>query len=425
MATLMNSVASPLGARRPRHRLAVLTSHPIQYQAPLFRKLADHPRIDLMVYFCSDRGLRPTKDAGFGVTFAWDVPLTRGYRHRLLRNLSPAASSHGFWQAVNPGIVGELRRGAYDGLLIHGYAQCTNWLALWAARRAGTPVLLHGETFPGKARGSIKSWAKDRALGAFFRRVDAFLPIGSKSREFYQGYGIPSERMFLTPYAVDNDFFFEQAGRCRPQRDQIKADLGLPPGLPVVLYLSKLIPRKRPLDLLQAFEPLQDRAALVFVGDGESRGGLESWARERGLRHVRFTGFRNQTELPRYYAAADIFVLPSAYETWGLVLNEAMCFELPVIATDRAAASHDLIEEGSNGYVCPVGDIDTLRHRLTGLVRDKGLRERLGRRSAELVAGWSHDDGAEGIVQALESLSGASREAAEAGPWRGKMRRAA
>ena len=388
------------------HRLAVLTSHPIQYQAPLFRKLAAHPRIDLTVYFCSERGLAPTMDDGFGVRFAWDTPLLEGYKHVFLSNMSPVPGSNGFWQAINPGILTELRRDRPDAVLVHGYAQMTNWLAFAGASLLGIPLLLHGETFPRPADRSVGSTMKRLLLSTLFRRVSAFLPIGSMSRRFYMDYGIPDDKLFTAPYSVDNEFFIEETDRRRAERDRLRGNMGLPADLPVILYASKLIPRKRPLDLLRAYRRVEDRAGLVIVGDGVLNGEMRAFVKEHGLDNVRFVGFKNQGQLPRYYAMADAFALPSAYETWGLVINEAMCAGLPIVTTNAVAASYDLVREGDNGYIHPVGNVDALSEALTRLIESPERRRQMGQRSREIISQWSHDACVDGILQAIDHVTG-------------------
>jgi glycosyltransferase involved in cell wall biosynthesis len=199
---------------------------------------------------------------------------------------------------------------------------------------------------------------------------------------------------------VDNDFFFQQRDTLCIQKSELKRELGIAPETPVILYVAKLIPRKRPLDLLRAFEGLEPRAALVFVGEGVLRGELDAYAHAKQIADVGFVGFKNQTELPRYYAMADIFVLPSAYEPWGLVINEAMCFGLPIITTDGVAAAYDLVKE--NGFIYPIGDVTALRSRLQELILDPERRARMGRKSLEIISGWNYDADVQGILHALE-----------------------
>lgn len=390
-------------------KLAILTSHVIQYQTPLFRKLAREPGIKLTIYFCWDFGAKRTFDSQFGKEIMWDIPLLEGFRHHFLPNLSPSPSSD-FWGQVNPGIVGKLKRGGYDALLVYGWNSFTNWLAFFAAFTLGIPMLLHGESplRQEHARRGVRRAVKRLVLPWLFRRVAAFLYIGEENREFYEYFGVPKEKLFFTPYAVDNERLFAEAERLRMRKGALKRELlGLSPNIPVVLFVGKLMAKKRPLDLLEAYRrvPFEEKA-LVFVGDGELRGVLESQVREEKIPHVFFEGFRNQTELPRYYALADVFVLPSgAGETWGLVVNEAMCFGVPVIVSSEVGCGPDLVREGENGYTFPVGDVDELARRLGELIRDPARRKSFGTRSREIVRGYSHTRDIEGIRAALRAVS--------------------
>ena len=115
--------------------------------------------------------------------------------------------------------------------------------------------------------------------------------------------------------------------------------------------MGKLVPRKRPLDLIDAAACLDDPPGLLFVGDGALRPELENRARTAGLRHVKFAGFRNQSEVPTCYGAADLLALPSSHEVAPLVLNEAMCSGLGLVVSAAVPSAVDLVEDGVNGYV--------------------------------------------------------------------------
>lgn len=386
-------------------RLAFLTSHPIQYQAPLFRKLASSPEIDLTVLFCSRLGTDGKMDPGFGVPVAWDVPLLEGYRFKFFTNFSPVSDPRRFWSFVNPSVIREIFFGSYDALIVHGYGAITNWLAFAGAKISGTPIILQGETVLHSDQGVIKR----AALSQLFKQVSAFLVIGTKSREFYKAFGISDEKLFLAPYSVDNSFFFAKHEALKSKKGILKRGAGIPESLPVILYLSKLIARKRPMDLLCAFLSIQDKAALVFVGDGEERSALQQHVISRQIKNVFFTGFKNQTELPNYYSMADVFVLPSEFETWGLVVNEAMCFGLPIVVSSGVAASADLVRHGENGYVYSPGDIRTLTDYLEKLIGSLPLRQTLGKRSLEIISDWNHDHCVEGIRSALRFTASSAR----------------
>lgn len=388
-------------------RLAVVTSHPIQYQAPLWRRLSQDPDLDVTVFFCSRQGVTEHIDPEFGVAFKWDVPLLDGYRHRFLGNLAPRWIVRGPFHVFNPGIVLELIRRSFDAVLVNGYALATYWMAIAAARAAGIPVLLRGETVLRETTPGRVSAIKRLGLRQLLRRVTVCLPIGTRSADFYRAFGVPSSRMVLAPYAVDNEFFVAEADRWRSRRADVRASLGIPAEAPVVLYAGKLTPRKRPLDLLAAFARLSSEAWLLVVGDGELLPALQARAAALHVSRVIFTGFKNQLELPAYYAASDVFVLPSGYEPWGLAVNEAMCVGLPIVTTDRVAAAVDLVKSGDNGEVLPVGDVDALAAALDRLVSDRQRRDAMGRRSAERIRRWGLAEAARGIADGVRMAVGA------------------
>jgi len=390
-----------------KFKLAALTSHPIQYQAPLFRKLEEHPDIDLTVYFCSDFGVgKEDYDSGFGKKIKWDIPLLDDYNFKFLPNLSPAKTIS-FFRQINPSIIKELRDNHFDAIWVHGYASTTNWLSFAGAWMSKTPIIMRGESHLLNYRPLWKRAFKHMALTFLFKRVAAFLPIGTLNTEYYKYYGVPDEKMFLTPYGVDNDFFSKKYNELKPLRNQIKKKLGLQPEVPIILYASKMMPRKRAIDLLKAYEKIQNQinAAIVFVGDGAERPLLEAYQKDNALKNIYFVGFKNQTELPEYFSIADIFVLPSTDEPWGLIINETMNFGLPIITTDQVGAAPDLVKDGENGFIYPVGEIEKLADCLLKLLSDSELKTKMGKRSLEIIHKWSYAEDIEGILTALEYIT--------------------
>ncbi len=386
------------------YKLAALTSHPIQYQAPLFCKLAAHPEVDLTVYFCWDFGVKGEDyEPGFDRKIKWDLPLLEGYKYKFIPNLSPRAASS-FLGQVNPSIIKELQKNQYDAIWIHGYATLSNLLAFLGAWLCKTPILFRGESHLLNHRPLWKRAIKCGILPLLFKGVSAFLPIGSLNKAYYQYHGVPIDKMFLTPYAVDNEFFSDRFRTLNGKREQLKTEMGMAVDLPVILFASKMIPRKRPMDLLRAYVKIQEKidAALIFVGDGIERTVLEVYAKDHNLKNVYFTGFKNQTELPCYFGIADLFVLPSIDEPWGLIINEAMNFGLPIVTTEVVGSAPDLVKNGRNGFTYPVGDIEELTNCLSKLLLQPGLRERMGEYSLDIIAEWSFKKDVEGISAALE-----------------------
>jgi glycosyltransferase involved in cell wall biosynthesis len=388
-----------------RARLLYLVSHPIQYQAPLLAHLANQPWLDLEVAFLCERRGEAHFDPGFGQSFAWDLDLLAGYRHRFLParlggpELSPLKPwAKGLGQLLDPTV--------YDAVWLHGYAQVSLLEALLRARSRGLKVLLRGESLlHGRAENDWRAKARRLCLPPLLRRVDACLAIGEHNAEFYRAYGVPPRRIFPMPYAVDNRRFAAAGFAASADREALRAELGLKPGLPVVLYASKFQARKRPGDLLSAALRLMRRSRpfeLLLIGDGEQRAELERHANRAP--HVHFLGFKNQTELPRYYDLCDLFVLPSSYEPWGLVLNEAMACGRPVLASDAVGAARDLVQPGVTGWLYPAGDSRELELALEEALADPALLAQAGRAAQAHVQAFDFANDARGLRAALQSL---------------------
>ena len=391
-----------------RFRLAILISHPIQYFAPLYRRLAQEPDIDLTVYFCSRQGVKTYDDQGFGIPVKWDVPLLEGYKHKFLRNLRRNTKVGGFFSLVNPGLVAELRRNRCDALLVSGHMYFSYLLGIFAAKLMGIPVFMRCETHLLLRRSGLKLALRRPVMRVFYRYLcDRCLAIGTRNRAFYVALGVRRDRLFDVPYAVDNAYFAQVAAPFKIRVDDTRVELGLPTEKPLILYVSKLMPRKRPHDLLAAFRTLRERgiqAALVFVGSGELEQSLLEYVCQHEVADVHFAGFRNQSELPRFYAAADVFVLPSEDEPWGLVINEVMCTGLPVVASEEIGAVPDLVGDGYNGLTFRAGDVDQLTAHLESLLTNKPLRQQMGKNSLTMIEDWCLERSVGGISAALHSL---------------------
>jgi len=383
-------------------KLAVLLSHPIQYFSPLFRKLASTAGIDLTVLYCSRHALVRRMDKKFGVEFSWDIALLEGYKYKFLQNFPRDTSPRGPLSLFNPGIVRELLRERYDALIVYGYNYLTYWLAFLAAKASATKLLLRGESHLLAKRSVFRRLFKALPLGALLRSSDGYLAIGSRSAHYARHCGAAANRIFITPYSVDNDFFATRAEQgIRFKADMLKA-LGLPPETIVFAFFGKLYPRKAPFDLLRAFEKLQNKkAALLFVGDGESRKVLQEYAARKKILNVRFTGFLNQSRLPMYYGLADVVVLPSRGEPWGLVINEAMASGCAVVVSEVCGCACDLVHEGENGYTFPAGDVEALSEILQELANNPERIRAMQQASKKIIAHWSPDICATRIAEAV------------------------
>jgi len=213
--------------------------------------------------------------------------------------------------------------------------------------------------------------------------------------------GIPSGRIALTPYTVDNDWWIERAGRV--DRSVVRASWRIPRDAPTVLFCAKLQPWKRPRDILRAFARADvDGSYLVFAGDGPLRGDLEAEVRSLGLdQRVRFLGFVNQTGLPSVYSSVDLLVLPSEYEPFGVVVNEAMLCACPVVVSDRVGARFDLVRIGQTGFVFPTRNIEVLAKLLREVLPAREKLKHMGQAAAEGMKEWSAERSIDGLLNAI------------------------
>ncbi len=397
-----------------RIRLAYLVSHPIQYQAPLLRHIAADPEIDLTVFFCSDFSTRAYRDEGFGIELTWDVPLRAGYRSIVL----PRRADTDHPSTLRPiafGILRALARGtdgqAFDAFWVHGYSTINALHGMAAAKLLGIPVLVRADASPyDRPRGPLKLLAKGLFFGLLRSLTDGVLAIGTWNRLYWTAALGKSFPAFLTPHAVDNDAFAQLTSAASQTRQALQEELSLEPGRPVILFASKLQTRKHCDHLLQAFLTLSPPCKtcpepyLVIVGDGEELSSLKEAATRSGNTSIRFAGFRNQRELPRFFDLATVFVLPSRHEPWGLIINEAMASGLPVIVSDQVGCHVDLVQDGENGHVYPFGDIAALASALRSALRP-GVATCLGQRSREIIAGWTFEADLDGLKRALTALT--------------------
>jgi glycosyltransferase involved in cell wall biosynthesis len=420
LSSWMNETSTP-----SRRRLAILATHPIQYFAPWFRHLATI--FDLEVLYAHRQDVRGQSAAGFGVDFEWDVPLLEGYPYRFLKNVSSSPGLQSFGGCDTPELYDLIRPENYDALLVLGWARKSFIQGILAARRNHVPVLLRGDSQLGTMRSYFKRAVKYVPYRLLLPRINAHLYVGKRNREYLRHYGVREERLFFSPHFIDNDFFATRAAKIRDQRAEIRRQWEIPDDAFCILFVGKFIPKKRPLDLVKAAQLLTTdnrltNIHLLFVGSGELGDQLrahchvvfdaEKSSPTFDLRsptsgtkpRASFAGFRNQSELPALYVAADVLVLPSdADETWGLVVNEAMACGVPAIVSDAVGCARDLIDEDSIGRTFPCGDVDSLAQQLINFrVVDRDALQ-------QKCEAYSIERATEGLQKAVEAITARKR----------------
>jgi glycosyltransferase involved in cell wall biosynthesis len=347
-------------------RLALLTEIPAPYRIPLFNALAE--RLELTVVFLRDRNPERPYDL-------------HADELRFERTTLPGLdlTARGRWLVLNRGAARALR-GA-DCVLIGGWNQPAFWAALASARLRRTPTVLWVES-TGRDRRSGRLEAVKRVL---FRGVDAFVVPGTASQDYLGRLGVPVARITLAPNAVDPKIF--AAGTRRRTNGPVR-----------LLAVGRLAPDKGFDLLLEAADGLPVEIQLAGTGPEEGR------LRRLAGQNVEFLGQVGRDALPDLYSDADVVVMPSRSDPWGMVLNEAALAGRPLVSTDAAGAAHELIDDGVNGFRVPAGDVDALRGALLRLVEDDALRTSAGARSRELAERFTPERWAEAVAGVVERL---------------------
>lgn len=351
-------------------RLGILSSHPIQYQVPWFRRLLEEADVEV---FFAHRPNAEQQGEGFGRAFTWDLDLLSDYSHEFLKNVSREPGPSHFGGCNTPEILTRIRECRLDAFIVNGWYLKCYWQAVLACRKAGIPVLVRGDSQLMTPRSKLKEWIKEIAYRQMLKRFDGFLAVGQRNAEYLRHYAVPEDKIFPAPHFIDNAWFAEKAGKERQKGNLLRADWQANDQDLVVMFAGKLIPKKRPADVMSAVALLDSSLGcrVVYVGSGELEQDLRQQAFSQG-NGVIFAGFKNQSELPAVYAAADVLVLPSeGGETWGLVVNEAMACGTPAIVSDACGCAPDLIDEGATGFTYPTGDIAALARRLSRMAEMK------------------------------------------------------
>src|ERR1019366_8928098 len=374
-----------------KSRLAILSTHPIQYHSAWFRALAARPDLNVHVYYCHKATPEDQARAGFGVEFDWDVPLLTGYPHSFLRNVANPPGHGRFAGFDTQEIADIIRRGQYDAVLINGWHYKSAWQAIWACWKS-------------KVKGMVRRVVKSFTYRRFIPRFDACLAAGQWSREYFLHYGARPERIFLVPHAIDSRRFQTEAECLELRRPELRKENNLDENAIVFMFSGKFIPKKRPMDFVCAIDRAARRNPRIqglMVGDGLLRGSCEDLVRERSA-PIRFIGFLNQSQITKAYVASDALVLPSdGGETWGLVVNEAMACARPCIVSDRVGCGPDLVIPQETGAIFPLGDVNALANSMLELAGNPERMISMGLEARSRLRNYSIETAVDGIIQSL------------------------
>ena len=380
------------------YKLAYIVSHPIQYQAPLLKLISEQDDISLSVFFLCKPNTKKYVDPGFNQTITWDKPLLEGYQHEFI----DSTLKSGEFDFTNPKVsLASLRTALnsnkWDAVWIHGYAHFASLYTVYYCWKHDIPLMLRGDS---TLLSSRKSWIRTLLSRCLFKRCAALLCVGNDNRDYYLHYGANPESLFLMPYAVDNAFF-RQAATSQLESSTDKR---------VILYASKFIQRKHPLMLIKAFHKLapkiRNTTELWFVGGGEQYQQMQDYVNEHQLeKSIIFHGFKNQSELPDYFRACDVFILPSEKEPFGLIINEVMNQGKAIITTNEVGAARDLVNDGENGWVINAGSEEALHKALNDALKCSPEQlKSMGKASLEKISSWNYDADIAALRSALAAI---------------------
>lgn len=378
-----------------RPRLGIVAYAPIQYHTPLFQLLARRGNVELDVLFLSDRGFSATIDPEFGSPVAWDIDLLSGYPHQFLSARTSAPSTASRAQRLAAWLP------VHDAVVVNGYNSSWMLLTMAICRARGIPYILRASSHPEGMSGGYKRYLRWLGTRMVVAGSSACLSMGILNEDFYRLTRARS--VVFAPNSVDDERF---ARTPATSREDLLGKLGMDRGKPVIIFSGKLIPRKRPLDLVSALTMLPHSVNTLFVGDGvlaeRVRNSLDPAC---GV----VTGFVNQSELPAYYHAADILVLPSETETWGLVVNEAMAAGAVPVVSDMVGCAPDLVAGVGEVYRCgDIGDLAKALGRALSRITDPGTRDGVRQHAARYRLARTAMGYEMGALAALDKAAGRS-----------------
>jgi glycosyltransferase involved in cell wall biosynthesis len=388
-------------------RLAIVTSHPIQYYAPLFRLLAKEPGIELKVYYTWSQSQQGAKfDRDFGKMIDWDIPLLDGYPYEFVNNTSKDPGVHHFKGIINPDLNNKITEWNPDFLMIIGW----NFRSHFSAMRhfkGRIPVLFKGDSTLLDEKPGVKKVLRRIFLRWVYSKVDYALYVGKNSHDYFYKHGLKENQLWFVPHAVDNKRF-NGPDNYESEAKQWRRELGIGDGDLVVLFAGKLEPKKDPDFMLRLAKNLPDpRLKLIIVGNGKS----EEELKMKGSKDKRiiFLDFQNQQKMPLVYRLADIFVLPSKGpgETWGLAVNEAMACKRPVIVSSKCGCAPDLVEENLTGWVFEPGEHgdQKIKDLLNRILDKRSLLDSMGDQAWQKLQPYSYPVAIENIKQLLHGNS--------------------
>lgn len=366
-------------------KLAIITTHPIQYYAPVFQLLAQ--KLEVKVFYTLGNSSLKKYDIGFKQKIEWDIPLLEGYNYEFLENVAKNKGSHHFNGIVNPNAIEKVQDFQPDAILVYGWAYRSH-LKIIRHFKNKVPIYFRGDSTILNQKSSFKNILKSIFLTWLYQHVDIAFYVGIANKAYFKKYGLKEDQLVFAPHAIDNKRFAESRDK---EALKIRANFSIKDEDILILFAGKLEDVKNPLLLLSAYKNLgKDGVHLAFVGNGILEENLKTTVKQSEIKNVHFMDFQNQTQMPAIYQASDLFCLPSKSETWGLAINEAMACGKAILASDKVGCAEDLVDF-QNGAIFQSGNLADLTQKLIALTSDKSTLKTMGEKSLNYIQKWSFE----------------------------------
>ena len=387
-------------------KLAIVTTHPIQYNAPWFKLLYSLGIIDIMVFYTwGEAGATKKFDPGFGKSLMWDLPLLEGYPYRYVLNVSPNPGSHSKNGIVNPTLINEIEQLGANAILIFGW----NFISHFSAMKyfhGKIPVIFRGDSTLLDENFRLKKFIRRLYLTYVYKNIDFALYTGTNNKQYFLSNQLKEEQLIYAPHAIDNDRFSEPKDDYLLKSTQVRRSLGFDDDDIVLLFAGKFETKKNPFYLVELLKKnLHKKLKLLFVGNGHLEMALKK-ATSNDKRIV-FLDFQNQLQMPVIYRVADMLVLPSIGpgETWGLALNEAMACEKAVAASVYVGGAVDLIQQHYNGIILNPNSTKELDQLIEKVLYNNSVLTQMGINSKNKIQSFCFSQITTSIINLINRLS--------------------
>lgn len=383
-------------------KLAIVTSHPIQYNAPLFRLLTERNNIKIKVFYSWGKGAQKVKyDPGFRKNVEWDIPLLEGYEYSFAENISKKPGSDHYKGIITPYLVKDILQWKPDAVLVFGWSFISHMEVL-RKLHGRMPVYFRGDSTLLDNGSGFKSIFKSLFLKWVYRHIDIAFFTGIENKKYFQQYAVKESNLIYAPHAIDNARFAGNEKEHLEHTKLLRREWGVTDNDLTVLFVGKLEPKKNPFFLIEVFKKLYGKnISLIIVGNGELESALKQAC--TGNRNIHIIPFQNQSVMPAVYRMADILILPSVGpgETWGLVANEAMNCGLTIMMSNKCGGKTDLVKEGITGFGFDPNDIHFVKEKLQYLAVNKKALEMLKQNAKQHISSFSFKNVAIAIENTL------------------------